>query len=781
MKRIIVSLALLALAVPVLAEEDSDYDAADVVIGLWQKNPSNTSSKFLEYRDIPQGAVAPLFRFHGKKGDYRYDIQGYDVTQDDQRYLAKFEGSSWRLDAAYVGIPHRFGNGGKSILNPISDYEWRISDTIQQAFQNAVVPAQGRIDYNCQPRPGFNPPANCFSLLNLVTPTLDGQPSTVDMKLQRDRTNLAFTLMPAERNFNIGVTYFHERRSGTRTANGTSFGFGNVVETPEPIRFITQDFGVNASLKGDWGNAFFGFNFNDFSDKFDAFTFDNPFRNVDSTDASAYQSPSNSSVNGPRFGVAGTPPSNEAWTIKGGTTLKLGSRTRLTADLQVGQWTQNEQPFIPWTTNTAIRTPSGALATTAPLPATSLDGKIDVLALNGFFTTRVTDNLRLNARYRYYENENKTPRIEFHDGYVRFDAVWEDIPRITVPNGFDSSLFDVYGTFDVGRVGFEAGWKYNKIARTFRETEHTTENTLRVAADLRFGAGVLLRGMYEFGTRDFDHYDAIEAEEHSFLEAGAPANQTVLRRFDQAKRDRNRFGGTLQFAPESGKFTLAASYFWNQDKYDDAAVPCDGLEFLPASERVFCAGGTAAPLGLQEAEYKTFSVDADISPNDRITFYGFYSREDIFDFQTGRQSAATVTFNPAFNWSSTVDDKVDTLGAGAKFALVPDKWDLDLFYRYQKVDGNNDFTAGPSLTTATNPFQDIPAYDDTKLAFFSAQLKYSFAKAWAVAFGGFYEDYEVTDSQDSILNYMPASFFLNANRGSYDAWVGWINLSYRFN
>jgi hypothetical protein len=41
----------------------------------------------------------------------------------------------------------------------------------------------------------------------------------------------------------VGVTYFHERRSGSRTANGTAFGFNNVVETPEPIRFITQTSG----------------------------------------------------------------------------------------------------------------------------------------------------------------------------------------------------------------------------------------------------------------------------------------------------------------------------------------------------------------------------------------------------------------------------------------------------------------------------------------------------------------------------------------------------------
>ncbi len=62
------------------------------------------------------------------------------------------------------------------------------------------------------------------------------------------------------------VAYFHEKRSGGRTNNGTSFGFGNVIETVDPANYVTQDFGVTGSLKGSWGTAFVGFNYNDFTD-----------------------------------------------------------------------------------------------------------------------------------------------------------------------------------------------------------------------------------------------------------------------------------------------------------------------------------------------------------------------------------------------------------------------------------------------------------------------------------------------------------------------------------
>jgi opacity protein-like surface antigen len=296
----------------------------------------------------------------------------------------------------------------------------------------------------------------------------------------------------------------------------------------------------------------------------------------------------------------------------------------------------------------------------------------------------------------------------------------------------------------------------------------------RLAADAHFGSG-LLRALYEFGSRDFDAYNPVEAEENSFLEAGQPANQTVLRRYDQAKRDRDRFGAQFQLSPGSGVVTLSASYFYNKDQYDNGPVSCaaDFHDGEVGDSGEFCVGGNSETLGLEEAKYTTFNIDIDFTPNERTTVYGFYGREDILDVQDGRQSGGSLTFDPRATWTSSVDDKVDTIGAGLRVALVPDKWLLNLLYRYQKVNGYNAFTSGGS------PTEDIPDYDDTKINFFSANLKWTFAEAWAVGFGGFWEKYEIADSQTgNILNYMPGSFFLNPDNGNYDSWTTWLNLSY---
>jgi Putative outer membrane beta-barrel porin, MtrB/PioB len=763
MKRTFLAFAALALAASANAQED--FQNVSVTLGALQKDFDTNSSKFLEYRDIPQGMVLPALRFQGKKGSFRYDLQGRDVTQGDQQYLLKVEDDRFRLKGAYIGVPHNFGNGGKSLLAPVLENEWRVADTTQAGYQNAIIASGNNTSYSF--------------LSALVQPGLNAAPADIDLKLQRNRGSLALDFTPGEGHLDFGVTYLHERRSGTRSANGTSFGFNNVIETPEPLRYITQDFGVNAAYRGDWGSARAGINFNDFRNTFDDFIFDNPFRITPATD-------------NPVFGRTSLPPDNKATTESVGGTFKIGSKTRLTADIAFGQWRQNEDAFIPFTTNTAIVTTSGQPAVTFPLPADRLDGKIDTTSLNGFVTTRLGE-IGLNARYRHYGSDNTTPRYQLAEGYARFDATWNGTPRITVPYGYTNDFFDVYGTYGKGLLGLEVGWKINGLERTFRETEKTTENVFRAAVDVR-GDSVLFRGIGEFGSRDHEAYHAAEAEHQSFLpvpgEVALPANQTVLRRYDQAKRDLTRVGATLEFSPGSGKAALFASFFHTNIDYDQDPVPCEDVELFSGQSQ-FCPGGVQAPLGMVHDTYDTFTLEASFAPGERWNAYAFYSYEDGDILQNGRQSGSTLNFATADVWTSNIVNRGDSFGAGLDFTLVPDKWFLGLVGRYQKVDGNNDVTLLPGFSTSiysTSSYSQcvgtpgpcaIPAFDDTKFSTVLGTLRYQFAKRWSAGAGLGFEDYQLDDSQTgNTLNYMPSSFFLQANNRDYKAWVGYLNLTY---
>jgi hypothetical protein len=820
MKRILIVAGLaLALASPVLAQTPSpsptpspapasepkvditlapDFKSVDVTVGAIQRSNDTGSSKFFEYRDIPNGGVLPHLNFAGKSGDARWELDARDVSQSDQSYFLNAQKGGVALHGSYVGIPHSFGNSGKSILSPVGENEWRLSDTVQQAYQNAVVgvPSNGQIDYNCQPRFGFTPSPTCFSLLALVTPSLNAAPANIDLKIQRGRGNVELDLMPKDSDFNLGVSYFHERRTGYRAANGTSFGFGNVVETPEPVRYITQDFGLNAALKGNWGTAHAAVHFNDFENKYDSFIFDNPFRVTDSWDSGAYSAPATSTRNGASYGKTSLYPDNKTVTETVGATLKFGQQTRLTGDVTLGQWTQNKDAFIPWTTNTSVPitlngVSTGQLAYNAPLPAAALDGKAHTTSLNGFFHTALGP-VGLNARYRHYDFDNQTPRYSMN-GYVRFDAVWEEVPRISVPYGYTNDYFDAYANYGGGILGLEVGWKYNKMKRTFRESDDTSENTFRTAVDVRSGF-LVLRGIGEIGSRDYSNYELANSEDASFQSPGAPANQTVLRRPDQAKRDLVRVGGQVELSPGDGKFNVFGSYFHTQYKYNQDPVECQDVADFPG-QAVYCPGGVQKPLGMIHDKNDSLNLEANFAPSSKVNLYAFYTWEDGDILQDGRQSGSTVNFAPNDVFTVNMTNKGTTFGAGADFTIVPERWTAKLWARYQKIDGNNDITLQPGFSTAiygTNPALNsctsaggacsIPEFDDTKLTYVYGSLYYHFKKQWTASASVGYEDYTIRDAQTgNTLNYMPASFFLQANNRDYNAWVGYLNLTYSLN
>jgi hypothetical protein len=98
------------------------------------------------------------------------------------------------------------------------------------------------------------------------------------------------------------------------------------------------------------------------------------------------------------------------------------------------------------------------------------------------------------------------------------------------------------------------------------------------------------------------------------------------------------------------------------------------------------------------------------------------------------------------------------------------------------VDGDNAIDAGPAIRPpATNPVQSIAEYDDTKINFVSSQVRYKLTRDWTFGLGAFFEDYEIRDTQtQEVLFYMPGSFFINAINTDYQAWVGWLNVSYSF-
>lgn len=187
-------------------------------------------------------------------------------------------------------------------------------------------------------------------------------------------------------------------------------------------------------------------------------------------------------------------------------------------------------------------------------------------------------------------------------------------------------------------------------------------------------------------------------------------------------------------------------------------MPCEDVGSFPGQSQ-FCPGGVQAPLGLINDKYDIFTLEANFTPGERANVYAFYSYENGDILQNGRQSAATLNFNPADVWTSNITNKGNTVGAGADFTLVPEKWFLKLFGRYQKIDGNNDVSLLQGYSTAiygTNPLLTqclgssgpcaIPEFDDTQVTSVWGSLR-KLAKQWSAGAGVGYEKYTIKDAQ----------------------------------
>ena len=660
-----------------------------------------------------------------------YDFRVHNGGRDDGRYFLSLEPGAFTVAASYIRIPHRFTNGALSILLP--EGEALLAPAGVQSQNQAALERQFAVNRN-----GID--ANLMT--TLANASLAGG-RLLDVKLQRDRGRLEVSLARS-RDFDARASYSFDKRDGNRVA-GASFGYQNVVEIAEPVHYNTDDFTASAEWKVRYGLVRGSLNYSRFANELSSVTFQNPFRAADSSELNAMFGPSPFGVDGPREGRIALPPDNEAIRGSLGFLAKLPGRSRFNADFSLGQWTQNE-PFIPYSSNSAITTPVRATDLGA-LPASSLDGQMQTFTQSYTFSSRPLDGLVFTARYRSYKLSNDTPRITV-PGEAYFDGVWNYNSRVSVPYAYTKDRLFAATAYEWGRATFEAGFSYEGWDREFRETKRTTEGLFHVKADVRPRDWVLARALVQRGSRDYDLYLPRAGESSSYPNGKPPTLLSELRRFDQGKRDVSRYGGELMLTP--GNASVMLSYTKGTLDY------------------------YATAYGQQKAGTEVLSAEADYTPLERLNLFAYASRENLTSADHGAQRGPTGAPNLATEWRADISDRATTFGLGGSIALVPDKADLRLQAGYQKVDGNNDLSA-------TAGAQDIAAFDDTRIRSLSAELGYKPRRHWTVSLGGFVEDFEYADSTRSGLpTYVPGGFFLVGNFGDYNAKVFYVKLSYNW-
>ena len=716
------------------------------------------SSKFTEYRDVPKGLTMPEFFVKGSNNGNRYSLIAKNVSQKDQRYTG-FVNSNWMgfgVAFDYNQIVHNMGNDGHSIETEVAPGVWALSSTLRTVLQTAVDTR-------------FPTTLRTYPFYQALFAPMIASASVVTISGQRDHGVYEMELgqrMP----FGLKATYERDVKTGYRGNGGGVIysAVNSIVELPESLNEVTQDFGLRATLNKTWGNAYATFSHNWYNNRQETTLFDNPLRGTDQ----AYTTAVGTTI--PVLGGPGTarligPPDNDANRGTFGVQLKFKKQTRLTMDVAMGQWNQNASIY-PYTSNTTVLTTAGVRAdSVAALDKKSLEGKIKTTMLNFGFSSRPVEGLGLRARYRTYDMSNETPQF-VRTGSVGNapDRSWTALTAANLvadplgwatanPYGSTTKRFDAQASYDMKMLTIEGTYRNSQLERTFREATKGTENGETIAAILHYNDMLQFRGTFDNSKRTASGYDKA-------LSIGLQA--------DESERETKRTGAEVELTP-NGKMTLTFAYARRNDDYPNRP------------NRSAVAAGTTN--GLLSAKFDTYTVEADFTPMDGAEFGAFYTYEkNISRTQTGGTGTVALT---ALQSLLTFDgsDKTDTLGGYAHFVLVPDKLVFDFNAKHQKVNGNMDITGDPAgsfalARVAFGGIKPITDYNDTNWTTVTAELRHTVSKTLDMSLGYAYEKYTMADAYSYGSDLFPAigGFYLMANDGNYKANVFYGKLHFKF-
>lgn len=710
------------------------------------------SSKFTEYREVPKGPFVPYVNLFSTGGTFDFKLFGYNVSQRDQQYLGSLNSAWFGLTVDYNQIPHDMGNNAQLILHEVSEGVWAMSETLRRTLQTTIdaTPTAAR---------------TVLFYDNLLGPTFA---ATNRININADRKRGTATLdLGGSSPFALSFTYMRELKTGYRGdgGGGEYSAISSVVEVPEPLNDITQDFGVKAAYNFKKGNIHAALLRNIYNNRAEVLVADNPFQAFDAP----YVTTPAPAVGGPSRGRWIMAPDNEATTGNVGFLLKFAKQTRMSGDLSLAAWTQNA-PYYPYTINSTILTPAGVRADSlAALPQKSLDGKINTTTVNLMFSSRPATGLGLRVGYRVYDLSNKTTRFDITGDVAGSpDRVWGVVTGGHATNtNYDSKTerFTAAASYDIAALTLEGQFRHAKLTRTNREAESGKDTGYAFSALFHAAEWLGFRGTFDQAKRT--------AEGHTVYGFQS----------DEAERETQRVGVDIEINPHP-MFDVTFAYFLRDVTFPNrpdrvqvvSGAPAPGASPIPGT-----------PSGLLSAKYDSYTAEIGFRPSSRAEFTGFYTYEK--DRTTNQWATTTgVNLNNLMRYDGS--DKTDSFGVNAMIQLVPEKWTFDVNAIHQKVDGFMDITANPTgafytgRVTAGVPgvVRDITDLDDTKITTLNAQLKYAMSKQWELGVGGFYEKFDYADEYTDGNLLMPQAIliFMKPNFGNYDAKGVYAKLNYRF-
>jgi MtrB/PioB family decaheme-associated outer membrane protein len=694
------------------------------------------SSKFFEYRDVPNSFIFKVFELSLEKGSRYVNLSATRIRQRDARYGASFgDYGKFKIDFVWDKTPHRFSSSARTL------------------YVNAPPPAAA---------PGvYSGSIYYYSLSDLIQTNLEAQPTYVgaktllsnyltgahdiDLGLQRNKGALNFAFTPSVP-LSFTVSASRETRKGNR-AIGSSFGLNNAVETPEPIDYVTTDVNAKIEYAKDRGTIQVGYDISLFDNNFQAMIWDNPYRITDRTYSGAY-----SSGDATSRGQMALWPSNNAQRFFASGAYKVFKHTKITGAFSYGIFNQNER-LLPYTINTALANPIPDNPFNAlQAPRATSKAKANITSFDLSLNSRLARSVYFNAGFRYYDFGNKMEALET-PGFAVADQVFTIEAETIEPYSFKRTKAFADLSWNLMRgTSLKVGYAYSTMDRLVgpkvqgSEDNKSHENSFKLSFDSAPLDWLLVRVSYLNARRKWslDGTEVIYSPVFNF------------KRYYEANRNRDAVTLLLGLSPIKN-IDLQLSYMLGNDRYPTSSY------------------------GLKADDFRTASADLSYALSTNISLYGFYTRELHKGDQASRQSGAIVSTDTRDDWTAVLKDTVDTLGAGSNIVLVKDKLNLDLSYSFSRVNGTSKFFSPPggTLGDAVNFTNGL---DTTKIQTARCQFHWKFRPNFSIAFSYWYEQYDLNDitrnDYKADLVVLGNGMYLGALEPGYVYHVGSIKFIY---
>jgi MtrB/PioB family decaheme-associated outer membrane protein len=663
-------------------------------------NPSLSTSKFNEYRDVRNGFFVPRFnvKFENVLGTKNYfELQSQKTLYRDQTYLGTFgQYGKFKFQFRYDQIPHTYTDTARTLFTETSPGVWTFPTLIRQALQAPLVPGT--------------------SLASIINTQVVPQSNFITPSIIRKGGTALITYNPNAA-WNLNLRFFRESVRGTRpiglimnsspSASATA-GYG--VELPEPLNYFNNNLraGMEYGKRG-WAiqAAYIGSFFQNNTGELD---WVNPFRLTNET------------ITNPLSGRMDLYPNNRADYLSFAGATDLTKYLRFMVSISPG-WLRQDDAFLPYSTNTAINTcgdGTQACTSRAALPALSLGGSKQTLAMNYTLVTTAFKNFQIKTAFREYDYNNNTPVLSFTP--VQGDAAAPGADENT-PFGFNRKNLEVTGNWYFAKksslkVGYEGEW----MDRSHRDVEHSLENSFVAAIDWVPFRDFLFRLSYRHSNRTPDTYQDDQASDPvtgigiactDTTTVSFTADQRCSRRFDEAARLRNRGDSLIQYSP-SDKLTLSAFGGTVQDNFNiaggvNSTTPLNFLTGSAATTSPYYLYGV-----LKDISYD-YGFDADYALMTQVSLFAEYSHEKYYKRIISRNRTPTsgvqtiLTCNgcdtPNNDWESVTHEPVNIYSAGADLYLGKKTY-FTAYYSLSATKGNvlSHPLGDPTILTGANQF-----------------------------------------------------------------------------